>query len=170
MSPSPCRRIAIETPYYLGTICSAPGRKRIPSLVCCLWQLRTEGAEMPHTIRVLEEWLVEIVHTGHMTIKEATESRNEAGAVMTERDLRFVLADVSETDHAETTMDLYEFNASHYEVFPPGTRLAVVIPPDPGKAKSALFAETVALNRGIAMKIFLKCDEALQWLRQQRES
>jgi hypothetical protein len=125
---------------------------------------------MPHTIRVLEDGILEIVHTGRMTIQEATESRNEAAGIMNERGLRYVLADVSQTDHSEATMDLYEFNASHYEVFPPRTRLAVVIPPDPSKAKSAEFAETVALNRGIAMRIFLEYDDAIRWLRQEAEA
>lgn len=67
-------------------------------------------------------------------------------------------------------MDLYEFNASHYDVFPPRTRLAVVIPSDPAQAESARFAETVALNRGIAMRIFLEHDDAIRWLRQQAEA
>jgi len=119
---------------------------------------------MPHKIRILESGVVEIVHTGDMTIVEATASRNEAAAIMNERGLHLVLADVSQTNHDETTMDLFSFNASHYDVFPAGTRLAVVIPSDPKQAASARFAETVALNRGIAMHIFLEYDEAMSWL------
>lgn len=42
---------------------------------------------MPHTIRVLEDGILEIVHTGRMTIQEATESRNEAAGIMKERGL-----------------------------------------------------------------------------------
>jgi hypothetical protein len=125
---------------------------------------------MSHTIRVLDDGILEIVHTGRMTIQEATESRNEAAGIMKERGLRYVLADVSQTDHSEATMDLYEFNASHYDVLPPRTRIAVVIPQDPAQVESARFAETVALNRGIAMKIFLEYDDAIQWLRQKAEA
>ena len=120
---------------------------------------------MSHKIRVLEDGIVEIVHTGRMTIKEATASRKEAAAIMTGRDLRLVLADVSDTDHDESTIDLFDFNTSQYDVFPRFTQLAVVIPPDPGKLASAQFAETVAVNRGIMMKIFLYKDDAMSWLR-----
>ena len=124
---------------------------------------------MSHKINILEEGIVEITHTGRMTIKEATESRNEAAAIMADRGLNLVLADVSDTDHDESTMDLLNFNASHYDAFPPRSRLAVVIPPDPAQAESAQFAETVAVNRGIAMKIFLAKDDAMKWLIEQND-
>jgi len=123
---------------------------------------------MSHKIQVHEDGIVEVVHTGRMTITEATESRTEAAAIMADRGLRLILADVSDTDHDETTLDLFNFNASHYDVFPPSTRLAVVIPPDPLKANSAQFAETVAVNRGIKMKIFLGKDDAMDWLRKHK--
>jgi hypothetical protein len=124
---------------------------------------------MPYTIKIIEHGIVEVVHTGRMTIKEATASRNEAGETMAERGLSNVLADVSRTEHDRTTLDLFEFNASHYDVFPSGSRLAVVIPPDPVNAEPAHFAETVAVNRGIAMKIFLSYDEAFAWLARREE-
>ena len=120
---------------------------------------------MSHKIKVLEDGIVEIVHTGRMTIKEATASRQEAAAIMKSRNLRLVLADVSDTDHDQSTADLFDFNASQYDVFPHFTRLSVVIPPDAGHLSSAQFAETVAVNRGIAMKIFLNKDDAMKWLR-----
>jgi len=104
-----------------------------------------------------------------MTIKEATASRKEAAAIMKSENLRLVLADVSDTDHDESTIDLFDFNASQYDVFPRFTRLSVVIPPDAGKLSSAQFAETVAVNRGITMKIFLGKDDAMRWLRGTQE-
>jgi hypothetical protein len=119
---------------------------------------------MPHKITVLDSGIVEIVHTGLLTLREATASRDEAAPMMKERGLNLVLADVSQADHTDSTMDLFNFNASHYDVFLPGTLIAVVIPPDPAKAESARFAETVATNRGIAMRIFLEYDAALNWL------
>ncbi|MFC1573518.1 hypothetical protein ACFL6M_07985, partial [Candidatus Eisenbacteria bacterium] len=51
--------------------------------------------------------------------------------LMKERCLHLVLAGVSQTDHDQSTADLFEFNASHYDVFPARSRLAVVIPADP---------------------------------------
>jgi hypothetical protein len=121
---------------------------------------------MSYTIKVLESGVLEIVHRGEMTMPEAIASRDEAGAMMKKLGLRLVLADVSRTLYNESTIDLFEFNASHYKVFPPGSALASVIPsdPDPGKAASAQFAETVALNRGIIMQIFLNYDQAMNWL------
>ena len=119
---------------------------------------------MPHQIRVLSSGVVEIVHTGAMTFVEATASREEAAALMKDRGLSLVLADVSRTDHDESTGDLHDFNSSHYDVFPTGSHLAVVIPADPSQAKSARFAETLALNRGISMRIFLEYAEAPSWL------
>lgn len=122
---------------------------------------------MAHTIKMLDPGIVEIVHTGDIGIEHATASRIEAAAIMNERGLRLVLADVSRTNHVETPLDLLEFNATHYDVFPRGSRIAVVIPSDPEKAMPARFAETVAVNRGIAMRIFLEHSDAVRWLKQQ---
>lgn len=119
---------------------------------------------MAHNIEILHSGVVVVTHSGRMTIVEATESRTEAAAIMKEQGLDLILADVSHTDHDQTTMDLFEFNASHYDVFPADSRLAVVIPSDPNQTQSARFAESVALNRGIRMRIFLTSDDALRWL------
>lgn len=119
---------------------------------------------MAHKIRILEPGILEIVHTGIMTVREAHASRDEAGPILKAHGLRRVLADVSQTNHDDSTMDLFKFNSTHYDVFPRGTRIAAVIPPDPEHRESAQFAETVASNRGIAMKIFLTYEEAKNWL------
>jgi hypothetical protein len=123
-------------------------------------------SSMPYRIKVLETGVVEIVHTGSLTIREATQSRLEAGKIMKKQGLRHVLADVSRTAYQQTTMDMMDFNSSHYEVYPLGSRLAVIVSPDPEKVASARFSETVAINRGIAMRIFLKYDDGLTWLTQ----
>lgn len=119
---------------------------------------------MPHKITLLSSDIVEIVHTGDMTVVEATASRNEAAAMMKVRGLLRILVDVSQTNHDDSTLDLMEFNASHYDVFPLGTQIAVVGPSDPDMQEIAQFAETVALNRGIAMRIFHRYDDAMNWL------
>ena len=73
---------------------------------------------MAHNIRILDSGVVEIVHTGDMTIHEATISRKEAAAQMEKLGLQLVLADVSKTNHSQSTPDLFEFNSTHYQVFP----------------------------------------------------
>ena len=75
-----------------------------------------------------------------------------------------VLADISQTNYRGSTLDLFEFNSTHYTVFPAKTCLAVVIYADPHYSDSAHFAETVALNRGIIMRNFLDYEEAMNWL------
>jgi hypothetical protein len=122
------------------------------------------GASMAHNITVLESGILEIVHTGKMTVREAHASRDEAGPMMKARGLRRVLTDVSRTNHDDSTMDLFKFNSTHYDVFPRGTRIAVVIPPESEHRESAQFAETVASNRGISMKTFLTYEDAKNWL------
>ncbi len=100
-------------------------------------------------------------------MEEAVASRAEAGSVMSKQALTRVLIDISGATIAKlpNTVSLVDFNASYYDVLPVGSNIACVIPADKNIVTDAKFAETVALNRGISMKICLDRDSALDWLK-----
>ena len=85
-------------------------------------------------------------------------------AIMFEQGLRRVLVDIREAAIDDSAVDLLEFNSSHYDVLPRGCRIGVVAHLDATSAPACRFAETVAFNRGIAMRVFTDDEEALAWL------
>jgi hypothetical protein len=114
---------------------------------------------------VCEEGIVRVRHTGSLTITEVTNSRQEAGRVLQERGVRKVLVDLREGRLAQTTVDMFDFGTSYGQVFPFGTKIAVVvISGRTGSADDAVFAETVARNAGARLRMFEDMEEAESWL------
>ena len=121
---------------------------------------------VPYSMEIIEDRIVEVFFTGAMDFDEARASRVETAALMKSHCLERTLVDMSETvSPSPGTYDVFDFNASHYEVFPPGSRVAVVIPPRSDMKQQAAFGETVAQNRGTLMRIFVEREPALAWLR-----
>lgn len=121
---------------------------------------------MPYEIIAREDGILEVVHTGEMSMDVAALSRRESGAIMTEQNLRQILVDIRQTHFAEPDMvDVFEFNASYYEDFPPFSRVACLIPVNPEIDHVAEFAQTVAMNRGIMFRLFHASEDAVRWLK-----
>ena len=118
---------------------------------------------MSYTIKVAET-VVEIVHTGEIGIDEANQARNEAARLMFDKKLSRILADISGAIITAKTMGLFEFNASHYDVLPRGTMIATVLSAESIDTRLADFSETVAINRGIQLKLFTDRTAAREWI------
>ncbi len=121
---------------------------------------------MTYRINALDNGILEVVHTDELTMQEAVESRQRSGEEMADRGLARVLVDMSAAiiRQVPDTMALYEFNISYYDAFPAGSFIACVIEPQKNIADEASFAETVALNRGISLRIFTERNAAIAWL------
>jgi hypothetical protein len=73
-----------------------------------------------------------------------------------------VLVDETELVYALGTFDLYETAKAFAESAPYVVKSALVVNPE--QAKDAEFWETVAVNRGLFVRMFTSFDEAKQWL------
>lgn len=127
---------------------------------------------MTYHIRSLGDGILEVIHTDELTMEEASESRQRSGRMMAAQGLVRVLVDVSAAVIKELpdTMALFDFNVSYYHAFPLGSSIACVVSPDKRVVDEAEFAETIALNRGITMRIFTDRDAAIAWLKDQHNS
>ena len=72
------------------------------------------------------------------------------------------LVDARRSSVALSIPDIYHFVSSHGAELPPGLRLAVIVKQEDWAAAS--FAEDVARNRGIHMKVFREDLHARAWL------
>lgn len=115
---------------------------------------------------MLEDGIVEVVHTGKMSQEDAEQARLKAAALCAEHGASLLLADLSAAVIPDDPAGLFEFNASHYDVLPAGTRIATVVSPATDPAGVLPFGETVAYNRGILLGLFPDRTQALAWLSQ----
>jgi hypothetical protein len=119
---------------------------------------------MSYTIRIIEKAVVEIVHVGDFGSDEARRARDEAAELMFAEKLNRILADISKAKVRDSTLGLFRFNATHYDVLPRNTRIATLLVLDTLDPSLAEFSETVALNRGIQLRLFQDRETALKWL------
>ncbi len=100
---------------------------------------------------------------GDSTISELEESRASIKNILQEsKKFREILVDMQKASLAVSTNDIHQFISSHRDELPPGCLIAVIV--HPKDWDTALFAETVAYNRGIYMRVFQNNIHAYAWL------
>jgi len=116
-----------------------------------------------YTLGVESDSIV-VRHTGELTLQEIEASRRAVAEVATERRLTRILLDLSGATSGLAPVEIFELCASQTFVLPQDATVAVVYRPGQFPAEDARFAETVSLNRGVALKVFIDFDAARQWL------
>jgi hypothetical protein len=100
---------------------------------------------------------------GDVTISELEESRAAIKNLLQESGkFKEILVDMQKASLAVSTNDIHQFVSAHRDVLPPGCLIAVIV--HPNDWATALFAETVAYNRGIYMRVFQNNLHAYAWL------
>jgi hypothetical protein len=100
---------------------------------------------------------------GDVTISELEQSRAAIKNVFKEsKVLKEILVDMQKASLAVSTTEIHQFVSSHRDELPPGCLIAVIV--HPNDWATALFAETVAYNQGIYMRVFENELHAHAWL------
>ncbi|MBN1259991.1 MAG: hypothetical protein JXB35_04845 [Anaerolineae bacterium] len=120
---------------------------------------------MAYTVSIIDDEIVEVTHVGDFSVEEACSARREAARLVVAHQIGKVLADISRARVVGQLSTFYDFNATHYDVFPRGTRIATLASGDSASMENMRFSEVVAANRTIRFKIFFDRAEALAWLR-----
>jgi hypothetical protein len=108
--------------------------------------------------------------TGDFSRAEALETIDPTLEVLIQHSLRKVLVDIRQVKGNPSTMDRYAFSVALAEKFnkacragaDPRTRFGFV--GNEPMVEKDRFGETVAVNRGLNLKVMEDMDEALQWL------
>jgi hypothetical protein len=110
----------------------------------------------------MEEEYVLLRHEGTLTIDELYAGRIEARDLLEKNRWKRLLVDLSQASIGIRLLDLFSFTVSHGETFP--RHLVIAVVGNQESKKDTEFAETVARNRGLRMKVFHDCDQARAWL------
>jgi len=121
---------------------------------------------MPEVVTVREDLgIIEIRSYGEVNERDLTASRDRVAEIIRERGLTEVLVDARELTSLPPTFALFLFGKSFADNEGLRTmKLAGVVSEKTTKDMS--FIETVARNRGVAMRIFKSMEAAVAWLKE----
>ncbi len=121
---------------------------------------------MPYEIRFLEEsGIIAIENKGEITQHELLKQTQEAIQMGREKKSDLFLTIFSHVKVQAGTFDVARFPDMYEQLGMKRTsRIAVVVSEVESKAEDLRFYETICLNRGWHIKIFLEKDPALEWL------
>lgn len=105
---------------------------------------------------------VRVTHYGVCDLTDLTQAREKAVVMLQEHRVASILVDTTAIKNTPSTITSFEFSSTHKDVISYDVKIAVVV--DVLRMKDGLFAETVAVNRGISMKMFQEEKNALAWL------
>lgn len=116
---------------------------------------------MPDKIKINEEsGIVEIISFGAVSKRDIESSIAKTNQINEEIGINKVLVDTTEQDSMPNTFDIF----SLFSQFPRDLRVALLANQDQPTSQEILFSETVAVNRGLTVRVFKSREEALSWL------
>jgi hypothetical protein len=114
------------------------------------------------TKEIMGDEYVLLRHEGTLTIQELYDGRIKARDLLVKNRWKRLLVDLSQASISVRLIELFSFTVSHSETFPRYLVIAVVGSHE--NYQDTAFAEAVALNRGLRMKVFRDFDQARTWL------
>lgn len=100
--------------------------------------------------------------TGEITVAEIDQARPRILELATAGGAMKILVDVRGTTNKLSTIEYFSITERTAKADLPRPRAAFVCRPD--QFGDVSFIETVAVNRGLPLKVFLSQEEALHWL------
>jgi len=116
---------------------------------------------MPDEFTINEDLdLMEIYSHGIVSAEDIENSINKAKKVLLESGINKLIVDTTTQEKMPGTVSIFTI----FSTFPREISLAIIAVPDQLTVEDIQFAENVAVNRGIRMKVFSKRKKALKWL------
>jgi hypothetical protein len=116
---------------------------------------------MPDTFHInFELGLIEIVSFGIVSSQTISNSIKKAEEVFKLHGIKNLLVDTTEQDIMAGVLIIYRI----FSTFPKQLNLALYVKKNQVTEEDIIFGETVAVNRGINMKVFYSKEDAAKWL------
>jgi len=117
---------------------------------------------MPYELNVNREaGIIELRSFGSVSKAEVIEVMKEVVHLSTEIGIVLLLVDSRQTRAMPNTIDMFDVTSK----FPRAIKMAILVSEDNELMESYLFGETVGVNRGIPIRVFVSESEALEWLK-----
>ena len=94
----------------------------------------------------------------------ATQARHKTSSMATRDGFKAMLIDLRNAQVLMSVTDIVELTPYLKEDFPHGFRHALVVPDDSVLSENTRFAENLAVNNGINLRMFSDYEKAISWL------
>ena len=112
----------------------------------------------------VENGLLVVTVTERWTKEKATAVQAEAARLLAGKPVRGMLIDVRAGRLDGSTLDAFDVITAHLQQLPTALRIAGVLSAEDAVLPTARFAENVAYNRGIPLRVFTEVQSAKDWL------
>ena len=119
---------------------------------------------MPTSIQIKNEILFISVN-GKCPMDELQSTQFEASKISKEQGINRILVDLRKANLGLKPFQLFEINKMHGDLFPVGTKHALIISETTGNPGDDKFVENVAANYGSYLRVFANLEHALEWLK-----
>jgi hypothetical protein len=121
---------------------------------------------MPYEIRFLEEkGIISIENSGELTYDELIEQTKRAINLGLENNSHLFLTDFSNVAVHASTMEVFQFPEIYEQLgMAKMSKIAVLVSGMELNTEELKFYETICLNRGWQVKIYLEKEPAIEWL------
>ena len=117
---------------------------------------------MPYELKVnLESGIIELRAYGSTSRDEVIESMGEVKRLSGETGIKRLFVDSRQVDSMPSTIDQFELTRK----FPRFLKMAVLIPVETELTATYKFGETVGVDRGVPIRVFISETEAIEWLK-----
>ena len=113
--------------------------------------------------RRIENGILRVTVSGMWTRDKASALQREVASNGVES-LRGILLDARRATLNASTMDVFQIVTAHAALFPSELKTAAILSPQTAALPDARFADNLAHNRGIALRVFTDMQEAATWL------
>jgi hypothetical protein len=121
---------------------------------------------MPDEVRVKEnDGIIEVVSCGVLTRQDMEGTKTKLQQIRADKKINRILIDTTRVESVPSTSDIFEALVTQ----PPGFRIAILVAASNAIIQDVAFAETVGVNRGKSIKVFLDAREARRWLKRTTE-
>ena len=117
---------------------------------------------MPYELKVNKESeIIELNAFGSISRDDVIESMKKVDRLSEETGIKLLFVDSRQVDAMPSTIDQFELTSK----FPRFLKMAVLIPVESELTATYRFGETVGVNRGIPIRVFVSESEAFEWLK-----
>ncbi len=117
---------------------------------------------MPYELKVNKDsGIIELISFGSVSREQVIESMEKVNRLSEETGIKRLFVDSREVDAMPNTIDQFELTSK----FPRFLKMAILIPEESELTATYKFGETVGVNRGIPIRVFVSESEAIEWLK-----
>jgi hypothetical protein len=106
---------------------------------------------------------------GKWSDEQLGQSHSMINNFLKQHGIKNIILDAKDAKLDASTIEIFKATSEHADIFPPGTKHAIILSSGSANFDDILFGQNVAVNRGLKMKTFNDIDSAINWFKKEED-